>query len=137
MGKRLLIIAVLAISCSAGSPCHAAETDAVSYDNTFRVDEEEEKIEIKIIEIKKIPRTRSGASAVYANLIPDLSQVELFFNQNIGIVEVTVSGPSGISSMTCDTQDTYFTTIPVGSVPGFYRIDIIGPEYEGTGSFWL
>ena len=59
--------------------------------------------------------------------------MEFSFNQNIGIVEVIVSGPSGTSTVNCDTQDTYYVTVPVGSAPGFYWIDIIGPEYEGTG----
>lgn len=103
--------------------------------------EEEEtpdRLEILIIEkTTKKPKPRSLVQEVESCFYHSSGTLEFSFNQNIGIVEIIVSGPSGTSTVNCDTQDTYYVTMPVGSASGFYRIDIIGPEYEGTGSFWL
>lgn len=124
------------MTCSVGNLCYAVEP-SIQQDETDETDEKEKRIEINIIEIRKVPRTRSVLNTLSVYLCADSGHLEFSFNQNIGIVEIIVSGPSGTSTVNCDTQDTYYVTVPVGSASGFYRIDIIGPEYEGTGSFWL
>lgn len=88
-------------------------------------------------DIKNHPRTRSIFQYVEAYAYPTNEFIELCFNQDIGIVTITVSGPSGIESVTCDTASEFFVTIPVSFVPGQYFIEISGPEYEGYGQFEL
>lgn len=129
--KTLISFVLLTMTCSVGNLCYAVEP-SIQQDET---DEKEKRIEINIIEIRKVPRTRSVLNTLSVYLCADSGHLEFSFNQNIGIVEIIVSGPSGTSTVNCDTQDTYYVTVPVGSAPGFYWIDIIGPEYEGTGSF--
>lgn len=132
--KTLISFVLLTMTCSVGNLCYAVEP-SIQQDETDETDEKEKRIEINIIEIRKVPRTRSVLNTLSVYLCADSGHLEFSFNQNIGIVEIIVSGPSGTSTVNCDTQDTYYVTVPVGSAPGFYRIDIIGPEYEGTGSF--
>ena len=141
--KTLISFVLLTMTCSVGNLCYAVEPSIQQDENcgsdetdeTDETDEKEKRIEINIIEIRKVPRTRSVLNTLSVYLCADSGHLEFSFNQNIGIVEIIVSGPSGTSTVNCDTQDTYYVTMPVGSAPGFYRIDIIGPEYEGTGSF--
>ena len=81
--------------------------------------EEEEtpdRLEILIIEkTTKKPKPRSLVQEVESCFYHSSGTLEFSFNQNIGIVEVIVSGPSGTSTVNCDTQDTYYVTVPVGS----------------------
>lgn len=135
--KTLISFVLLTMTCSVGNLCYAVEPSIQQdeTDETDETDEKEKRIEINIIEIRKVPRTRSVLNTLSVYLCADSGHLEFSFNQNIGIVEVIVSGPSGTSTVNCDTQDTYYVTVPAGSAPGFYRIDIIGPEYEGTALF--
>lgn len=136
MSKLLLAALFLLSSLNyLGVTCYGANTTNA----TSCLDDPEEHgdlIEVVIHDKhREKPNTRSLFRSITAYLQSGL--LELYFNSNLGTVTVTVSGPSGIESVTCDTASEIFVTIPVSFVPGQYFIEISGPEYEGYGQFEL
>lgn len=138
MAKRFLTLFLVTISVMiiGGSYfCRGAESE-----NSFLKEEDplplKERIILKHTKEGK-PQTRSAGESIEAYAYTSSNCIELIFNQNLGTVTVTVSGPSGIESVTCDTASEFFVTIPVSFVPGQYFIEISGPEYEGYGQFEL
>lgn len=132
--KLIALLLASAIFVPAGGFCSSIETELVSVSG---VSQSARKIKVKIVNLKKNNRTRSVVEPVTAVYYQDTGQLELTFNQNVGEVEIIVSGPSGVNSLICDTSDTWYAVIPVGTAPGLYELDILGPDYEGTGSFVL
>ena len=134
MYKRLLTIAaafVLAnFNVSAYCDINPIQVGDVRSEDSEPEAEEPEKIRIMDVRKGEKPQTRSFINSAE-------NCIELIFNQNLGIVSIIVSGPSGIESVTCDTASEFFVTIPVSFVAGQYFIEISGPEYEGYGQFEL
>ena len=141
MYKRLLTIAaafVLAnFNVSAYCDINPIQVGDVRSEDSEPEAEEPEKIRIMDVRKGEKPQTRSfiNSDDAYARMSENC--IELIFNQNLGIVSIIVSGPSGIESVTCDTASEFFVTIPVSLAPGQYFIEISGSEYEGYGQFEL
>ena len=132
--KLIALILASLVLVPVGGLCSSIATELVSVNG---ISQSTRKIKVKIVNQKKNNRTRSVVEPVAAMYNQDTGQLELTFNQNVGEVEITVSGPSGTSSLTCDSSDTWYAVIPVGTAPGLYEFDILGPDYEGAGSFVL
>ena len=141
MYKRLLTIAaafVLAnFNVSAYCDINPIQVGDVRSEDSEPEAEEPEKIRIMDVRKGEKPQTRSFINSVDAYARMSENCIELIFNQNLGIVSIKVSCPSGIESVTCDTASEFFVTIPVSFVAGQYFIEISGPEYEGYGQFEL
>lgn len=141
MYKRLLTIAavIVLINFNVSAYCDINPIQVGDVRSEEPKPESEEPEKIKIMDVRKgeKPQTRSFINSVDAYASMSENCIELIFNENLGIVSIKVSGPSGIESVTCDTASEFFVTIPVSFVPGQYFIEISGPEYEGYGQFEL
>lgn len=139
--KRLLTIAavIVLINFNVSAYCDINPIQVGDVRSEEPKPESEEPEKIKIMDVRKgeKPQTRSFINSVDAYASMSENCIELIFNENLGIVSIKVSGPSGIESVTCDTASEFFVTIPVSFVPGQYFIEISGPEYEGYGQFEL
>lgn len=88
------------------------------------------------VPIKQIPR--SSLPTVQAYVDTDFNQLELTFNMEVGVVQVTVlCDGMAVASATCDTSVQDFVCLSVPSAPGFYTIDIVSDQYEGEGEYTL
>lgn len=86
------------------------------------------------------PMTLSAMATVEACYTPDLALLELWFNREVGVVTVRLKdNMTGYTLVqyTCNSSLEPQVCLNIALDAGFYTLQIIGSDYEGSGDFDL